>query len=86
MAYVECIVEDGLRPSEVSVGVQDMDGRRIYLRVERDFVQKNHLLPIGIVYKDFPRKRALIELPHEADNGDNRLWVSEDQLKESKEN
>jgi len=34
-----------------------------------------HYLAVGIVQLDYKQKRALIELPHEADSGANRLWV-----------
>ena len=32
-------------------------------------------LTVGIVYWDPKTKAVLIELPHEADSGANRLWV-----------
>ena len=32
-------------------------------------------LPIGIVYHDRDKNLFLIELPHEADSGTNRLWA-----------
>jgi hypothetical protein len=80
MAYVACTVEEGLRPSEASVGVQGVDGRWAFLRVERDFVkslQGQDWLPIGIVYRtrEDGRDLLLIELPHEPDSGANRVWV-----------
>jgi hypothetical protein len=49
------------------------------LRVHRDFVKQVNnawFLPIGIVYHDREKDLYLIELPHEADSGANRLWVS----------
>ena len=39
-------------------------------------------LPVGIVHVDPKTKLVLIELPHEAETGANRLWVSQDQLDE----
>jgi hypothetical protein len=85
MAYVPCTVENGLRASEVSVGVQDADGNKVYLRVERAFIRKMHaqsVLPVGVVHSDPERQTVLIELPHEADSGANRLWVSKKNVRQ----
>ena len=76
MPYVLCELDDGLRPSEATVAVEDSDGRREYLRVERHYVKQidgRPCLPIGIIHGD--NGGVLIELPHEADSGANRLWV-----------
>jgi hypothetical protein len=85
MPYVLCNVTDGLRPSEVTVEVQGTDGRPEFLRVHRDFVKTiddRSCLPIGIVFHDRDENRYLIELPHEADSGANRLWVNADSMVE----
>jgi hypothetical protein len=76
MPYVLCTVSDGLRASEVTVEVQDENQRPEYLRVHREFVKRindRNYLPIGVVGQD--KDMILIELPHEADSGANRLWV-----------
>ena len=60
------------------VGVPDEHGNRQFLRVGKGFVMRDNgktYLPIGIVDLDRKGKRALIELPHEADSGVTRLWV-----------
>ena len=83
MPYVECAISDGLRASEVTVEVRDVDDRPEFLRVHRDFVKEfenQHYLPIGIVGQD--KDLALIELPHEADSGANRLWVDRSSLRD----
>ena len=69
MSYVLCTVSDGLRPSEVTVEVQDVDGQSEFLRVHREFVKEfehRYYLPIGIVGQD--NDLYLIELPHEANS------------------
>jgi hypothetical protein len=79
MAYVLCTINDGLRPTEVTVSVRDNEDRPQFLRVHRDFVKNINnawYLPIGIVYHDRDKDVFLIELPHEADSGANRLWVN----------
>lgn len=79
MPYVLCSVGDGLRPSEVTVEVRDIDERPEFLRVHKDFVKSidgRFFLPIGVVHHDREKNLSLIELPHEADSGANRLWVS----------
>jgi len=80
MPLVLCEVKRGLREEEASVTVRDVTGRAQRLRVDKDFVvthDHEQYLPIGVVAADpDPAKKAvLIELPHEADSGVNRLWV-----------
>jgi hypothetical protein len=79
MPYVLCSITDGLRASEATVEVQDVDERSEFLRVHREFVKQfnnRQFLPIGIVGHDRDNDLYLIELPHEADSGANRLWVA----------
>ncbi len=84
MALIRCeSVSDGLRASEAVAVFHDYQGRRHFLRVERDFLSEigGHVyLPIGVVHVDPRTKLVLIELPHEAETGANRLWVKPDQL------
>lgn len=85
MPYVLCEVGPGLREEEASVAVRDVTGRAQRLRVDKDFVvtrDNEQYLPIGVVAADpNPEKKAvLIELPHEADSGVHRLWVSADHV------
>ncbi len=86
MAQIRCDgVSEGLRASEVVAVFRDYQGRRHFLRVERDFLSEHeghYYLPIGIVHVDPRSKLVLIELPHEAETGANRLWVKSDQLDE----
>jgi hypothetical protein len=88
MPYVACNVDEGLRPSEVTVEVRDIDKRSEFLRVDGHFVKcfdGQHYLPIGIVYRDKESGRdlVLIELPHEADSGTNRVWVPISSIRET---
>lgn len=85
MSLVLCEVKPGLREEEASVAVRDVNGRAQWLRVDKDFVvMRDHAqyLPIGVVatHPDPEKKAILIELPHEADSGVNRLWVSADHI------
>src|SRR5437763_1696918 len=78
MAQVVCEVSPGLRPTERTVAVQDVRGPRQFLRFEEEFlIQEGDrtFLPVGVVGVDEERRVALIELPHEADSGANRVWV-----------
>ena len=77
---VECVVDvaDGLF-NTVVVGVPDETGNRQYLRVRKEAVQPSggkQYLPVGVVELDYKQRRALVELPTEADSGARRLWVS----------
>lgn len=86
MAKIRCHnVSEGLRPSEALASFVDFHGRTHSIRVERDFLseQEGHaFLPVGIVHVDPKNKAVLIELPHEAETGANRLWVKQEQLDE----
>ncbi|HWY86181.1 MAG TPA: hypothetical protein VNX28_05635 [Gemmataceae bacterium] len=78
-------VADGLRASEALAIFRDYQGRKHYLRVERDFLSQeggNTYLQVGVVHVDQRTKLVLIELPHEAETGANRLWVKQEQLDE----
>ncbi len=56
MSEVRCeIVADGLRDSEALVTIRDYQGKRHWIRVERDFLSREggaEFLPIGIVHTD----------------------------------
>jgi hypothetical protein len=84
MAQVICEVSPGLRESERTVAVRDIRGPRHFLRVEAGYltsVGTDWYLPIGVVGVDEAKQLALIELPHEADSGANRLWVRLSELR-----
>jgi hypothetical protein len=77
-ALVVCEVSPGLRDSERTAGVKDVNGNRQFLRVPERFLTQRDgkfFLPVGTVLQDPKTKAVLIELPHEADSGANRLWV-----------
>jgi hypothetical protein len=77
-ALVACEVSEGLRPSEVTVSVADVRGKRQFLRVPRDFLTfegGKWFLPVGVIHDDRVGP-VLVEFPHEADSGANRIWVA----------
>lgn len=75
---VRCEVSPGPRESEATVAVKGVE-ETVHLRVPKDFLVNDRgpfHLTVGVVAYDAKSKRFLIELPHEADSGVNRLWVS----------
>lgn len=84
MATLRCeSVSEGLRDSEAIASLRDFHGRRHFIRVERDFLSTQNgdsYLPVAVVHIDAREHAALVELPHEAETGANRLWVKSDQL------
>jgi hypothetical protein len=86
MAKIHCAaVSAGLRPSEVVASFVDFHGRRHFIRVERDFLDEGpsgSFLPVGVVHVDPKTKAVLVELPHEAETGANRLWIRPEELDE----
>jgi hypothetical protein len=79
MAQLLCTkVEEGLRPAEATVTIEEYDGRPQYLPVDRELLSqqgRSYYLPVRIMRIDPTRKLALIILPVEADSGANHLWV-----------
>ncbi len=76
-------VSEGLRPSEAVATLRDYRSRRHFIRVERDYLSVKNgdtYLPIAVVHVDPGTRAVLIELPHEAETGANRLWVTQEQL------
>lgn len=84
MAQLRCEeVRRGLRDSEALALFRDYEGRRHFIRVERDFLSQDNgqtYLSVGVVHVDPRTQLVLIELPQEAETGANRLWVTQDQL------
>jgi hypothetical protein len=79
MPEVECvvIVPNGIMDSQV-VKVTDIDNLGHMLRVAKGSLVENDgqtYLPVGMVILDRDRRRALVELPEEADSGTRRVWM-----------
>jgi hypothetical protein len=79
MAAILCEqVGPGMRASERSVSVRDVRGHREWLLVEHDFLVvrgSRTYLPVGVVQVDRDRDLVLVEFPHEAATGGNRVWA-----------
>jgi hypothetical protein len=79
MAAILCDqVAPGMRPSERCISVRDVRGHREWLLVEHDFLtvrQGKAYLSVGIVQADRDQDLFLVEFPHEAATGGNRMWV-----------
>jgi uncharacterized protein (DUF342 family) len=80
VSEVECevVVPEGILETRV-VKVLDPEGRYHMLRVAKGvLVEQDHrrYLPVGLMHVDFKNKRALVELPQEADSGTSRVWIS----------
>ena len=76
-------VGPGMRESERTVAVKDVQGKREYLRVPQGFltvVGEQHYLPVGVVYEDKNKGLVLVELPQEGECGSSRLWVRKGDL------
>jgi hypothetical protein len=81
-------VSPGLREADAILTFLDVQGRRHFLQIEKDLlVQRNghSYLPVGFVYRDVRTRAFLIELPHEAETGVNRLWVSAEKVLDADE-
>jgi hypothetical protein len=71
-------VAPGMRESERCVSVRDIRGRREWVLVEQDFLavrDDKTWLPVGVIQIDREHNLALVEFPHEAATGGNRIWV-----------
>ncbi len=79
VSEVECdvVVPDGILDSQV-IRIVDAEGRAHVLRVAKGGLStfgSNTYLPIGLIRVDQKTRRALIELPQEADSGTSRFWA-----------
>jgi hypothetical protein len=68
-----------MRPSERTVAVKDVYGRRHFLPADADFLTPGKggrcYITVGLVHVDRKSKAVLIELQQEAYSGAHRLWV-----------
>ena len=84
MAGVLCeSVGRGMRDSERAVTVRDVRGHHEVMLVESDFLAvrgDKTYLPVGVVFIDKERDVVLVEFPHEAITGGNRIWVRSNDL------
>ena len=81
---VRCEVSEGLTERDITVSVKDIDGGEQYIHVLPSMVNRENVttyLPVGIINVDRRNRRALIELPTEADSGANRLWIPFDSFR-----
>ncbi len=82
-------VGPGMRDSERTVEVRDIQGRREFLRVPLGYLEvvgDSYYVPVGLVQEDPTRQFALIELPQEGEYGTWRLWVRKADLLPAGEN
>jgi hypothetical protein len=81
-------VSPGLREADAILTFLDFLGRRHFLQIERTLLVRRNgssYLPVGFVHRDQPTGAFLVELPHEAETGVNRLWVGADKVLSSDE-
>jgi hypothetical protein len=79
LPQVECLVTvaEGILDTQV-IAIPDETGNHQFLRVGKgELVQEGTktYLPVWVVQLDNKGRRALVELPQEADSGTRRLWV-----------
>ncbi len=88
MALLECKVSKGLRDAEVTVELSDYSGRREFLPVDGDMIERQgdqSYLPVTVLQIDKAKKAAIVSLPVEADSGAHRIWVKLSNLKDYSE-
>jgi hypothetical protein len=79
ISEVECLVlvPNGIMDTQV-VGVPDENDRKHTIRVGRGSLVEHGgktYLPVGLVRVDRENRKAMVELPQEADSGTTRIWV-----------
>jgi hypothetical protein len=75
---VRCDVSAGMLERDITVCVKDVKGGRQFLHVTPTMVNYydgQPFLSVGLIQVDRKARRALIELPIEADSGANRMWM-----------
>ena len=90
MSALRCTrVGPGMRDSERTVEIKDIQGHREFLRVPFGYLVPwggAYYVPVGLVQDDPVRQLALIELPQEGECGNWRLWVRKADLLPPREN
>jgi hypothetical protein len=79
MSLLRCKVSEGLRAAEVTVEVRDYSGRREFLPVDGEMIERRDgqsYLPVTVLQVDKARKAAVVSLPVETDSGAHRIWVT----------
>jgi hypothetical protein len=89
MTELRCArVSRGLREADAIATLRDVYGRQHFLQIEKDFLahhDSSAYLPVAFVARDRTTGAILVELPHEAETGVNRLWVAADDLRDGTE-
>ena len=78
LPQVRCQISERLTESDQTVCIRDAEGRDQYIHVLSSMVNwmsETPYLPIGLIHVDPRKRRALIQLPIEADSGTNRVWM-----------
>jgi len=81
-------VSPGLREADAILTFFDFYARRHFLQIEKDIlVHRNgsSYLPVGFVHRDARTGAFLIEFPHEAETGVNRIWVNAEKVLDADE-
>jgi len=81
-------VSRGLREADAIATLRDVHGRQHFLQIEKDLLTHDNshaYLPVAFVGSDARTGAVLIELPHEAETGVNRLWVRAEDVQDSPE-
>jgi hypothetical protein len=81
-------VSRGLRAADVIATIRDIHGRNHFLQIEKDFLSQDNgrsYLPVCLVHRDVQTGAVLIEFPHEAETGVNRIWVRGADLQDAPE-
>jgi hypothetical protein len=81
-------VSPGLREADAILTFVDLHGRRHFLQIEKDILVRRNgsfYLPVGLVDRDARTGAFLVELPHEAETGVNRLWVGGEKVVDADE-
>jgi hypothetical protein len=71
-------VSRGMRDVDAIATIRDYSGRRHFQHIEKDFLQSHDArsaLPVAFVHRDPETGAVLIEFPHKAETGVNRIWV-----------
>ncbi len=87
MKIVYCEMSEGPRPNFTTLGIESAEGNTEYLTIEDRFLFKRkdgYVLGVRVVARDDEQGLFLVQLPVEADSGANRVWLSEEHVKDSK--
>ena len=78
LVYLKCSLSEGFRASEKTAELTRYDGRIAEIRLPANSfgeIEGENYMAAGLIEYHKSSDSYLVELPYEADTGENRIWI-----------